>query len=67
MAGTGRSRNHRAETVCFLVIFIGLQSIAILFVENGDSLWQDVVAAFVVAVIARCVTWLAFSRRRARP
>ncbi|WP_232794383.1 hypothetical protein [Pseudofrankia saprophytica] len=63
----GQPGSRRAETVCSLVIFVGLQTIAILFVEDGDSLWQDVVAALVVAVIARSVTWLAFSRRRARP
>ncbi|ADP80491.1 hypothetical protein [Pseudofrankia inefficax] len=68
MAETERSGSRRAETACFLVIFISLESVAILFVEDGDSLWQDFVAAFVVAVIARTVTWLAFGRRRrARP
>ncbi|MDT3438227.1 hypothetical protein [Pseudofrankia sp. BMG5.37] len=67
MAKTGRSEIWRAETACFLVVFIGLQTIAILFVEDSESLWQDVVAAAVVAVIARGVTWLAFGRRRARP
>ncbi|MBL7486729.1 hypothetical protein I6A60_35815 [Frankia sp. AgB1.9] len=68
MAETGRSGSRRAETVCFLVVFIALQSVVILFLEDGDSLWQDFLGAFIVAVIARTVTWLAFGRRRrARP
>ncbi|WP_198153025.1 hypothetical protein [Pseudofrankia sp. DC12] len=55
MVETGRSGSRRAETVCFLVIFIALQTVTILFVENGDSLVADFVAAFVVAVFSRCV------------
>jgi hypothetical protein len=64
---TGRPGNRRAETACFLVVFIGLLEVAILCVKDGDSLVQDVVAAFAVAVIARAVAWLAFGRRRTRP
>jgi membrane protein YdbS with pleckstrin-like domain len=68
MSESGRSGNRRAENAFFLVLFIALQTVAILFIEDGDSLWQDIVAAFVVAVIARLVTWLAFGlRRRVRP
>jgi len=68
MAETGRRRSQRAEVACFLVLFIGLQTITILFIENSDSLLEDFVAALVVGAIARTVTWLLFTavRRRAR-
>jgi hypothetical protein len=62
------SANNRAENVCFLVVFIAAQSLAILIFDYGDNLLEDVLVAFVLAVIARGVSWLAFGRRRqARP